>query len=320
MKLLSVVFSFRNEEDNLKELVERIDSSISKLPNWKYECIFVNDDSSDNSEKVLIDLQKKYPIKVINLSRRFGIVPGVLAGFKHSNGDALVYMDSDLQDPPELIPNLIEKFINGAEVVHTKRTKRLGESKIKLFFTKIAYKIINKTSNISLPIEAGDFKLLSRKVVNHINELKEFNPYLRGISVWIGFKQEFVEYVRQGRKSGSTKFSSIFSGDLLSGPIAEFIRGITSYSTGPLFLGILIGLLAIIFSILLILYAIWSKYFGTAVPGSSSVIVAISFFSGVILTTMGIIGIYIARIYEQIQERPRYIIKNIINKNHEDTK
>ena len=314
MKLLSVIFSFRNEEDNIKELVERINSSVNKMQGWEYECIFVNDDSSDNSEKKLIELQKEYPIKIINLSRRFGIVPGVLAGFKHAKGDALVYMDSDLQDPPELIPELIEKYNNGAEVVHTKRTKRLGESKIKLFFTKIAYKLINKTSNISLPIEAGDFKLLSRKVVNHINELKEFNPYLRGISVWIGFKQEFVEYVRQGRKSGSTKFSSIFSGDLLSGPIAEFVRGITSYSTGPLFLGILIGLLAIIFSFMLILYALWSKYFGTAVPGSSGVIVAISFFSGIILTTIGIIGIYIARIYEQIQGRPRYIIKNIINK------
>ena len=314
MKLLSIIFSFRNEEGNIKELIERINSSIDKLQDWEYECIFVNDDSNDNSEKILVELQKKYPIKIINLSRRFGITPGVLAGFKYAKGDALVYMDSDLQDPPEIIPKLIEKYSNGAEVVHTKRIKRLGESKIKLFFTKIAYKIINKTSNISLPIEAGDFKLLSRKVINHINELKEFNPYLRGISVWIGFKQEFVEYVRQGRKSGSTKFSSIFSGDLLSGPIAEFTRGITSYSTGPLFLGILIGLLAIIFSFLLILYALWSKYLGTAVPGSSGVIIAISFFSGVILTTIGIIGIYIARIYEQIQGRPRYIIKNIINK------
>ena len=310
MKLLSLVFSFRNEESNLNELMSRLNSSLKKISGWNFEYIFVNDDSDDNSEKILIELQKLYPIKIINLSRRFGVGPGILAGLKHSKGDALVYMDSDLQDPPELIPTLIEKFENGADVVHTKRTKRLGESRIKIFFTGIAYRIINITSSLSLPVEAGDFKLLSRKVVNHINSLIEYDPYVRGLSVWIGFKQDFVKYVRESRASGTTNFFTLRR--LLSTQLTEFSRAITGFSTGPLYLGIFIGMLAIIFSIFLIVYALYLKLSGIAVAGTSGIIITISFFSGVILTTIGIIGVYVAKIFEQTQGRPRYIVKNII--------
>lgn len=317
MKLLSIIFSFRNEEENLNELIKRINSSLTKLTNWSFEYIFINDDSTDKSEEILLNLQKSNPIKIINFSRRFGIGPGILAGLNEAKGDAVVYMDSDLQDPPEVIPQLVEKFEKGSDVVHTRRTKRLEESRLKIFLTAIAYRLINKSANIPIPINAGDFKLLSKRAVKHINSLKEFNPYVRGLTVWVGFKQDFVEYERQGRSAGKTKFKSTFSGNLLSGPMAEFVRGITSFTTGPLYIGILIGLLAIIFSLLLIIYALYEKYFGTAVPGSTGVIIAISFFSGIILTTIGIIGVYIARIYEQMQGRPRYIIKNIIKSDTE---
>jgi len=315
MKLLSLVFSFRNEEENLENLISRLNNTLSKLTNWSFEYIFVNDDSSDKSEEILVSLQKNNPIKIINLSRKFGIGPGILAGLNEAKGDAVIYMDSDLQDPPEVIPKLIHKFENGVDVVHTKRTKRIDESIVKMFLTNIAYKLINKVSNIPIPINAGDFKLLSKRAVKHINSLKEYNPYVRGLTVWVGFKQDFVEYVREGRSAGETKFKSTFSGNLLSGPIAEFIRGITSFSTVPLFIGILIGIMAITFSFLLIIYALYEKYFGFAAPGSTGVIIVICFFSGVILTTMGIVGIYIARIYEQIQGRPRYIVKNILDSN-----
>ena len=144
MKLLSVVFSFRNEESNLIELVKRTSAAIKKLSNWTFELIFVNDDSNDSSETILTDLQKSYPIKIVNMSRRFGVGPCVLAGLNIAKGDAIVYMDSDLQDPPEIIPELIKKYEEGYDVVHTRRTKRMGESKLKLFITKSAYKIINK--------------------------------------------------------------------------------------------------------------------------------------------------------------------------------
>jgi len=313
MKLLSVVFSFRNEQSNIKELIRRTSSAIKKLNNWDFELIFVNDDSSDNSEKILLEEQKEFPIKIVNMSRRFGVGPCVLAGLNLAKGDAVVYMDSDLQDPPEIIPKLIEKFENGNDVVHTRRTKRFDENPLKLFLTKIAYRVINISSNIPLPLDSGDFKLLSRRAVNHVNKLNEHNPYIRGLTVWVGFNQDFVEYERQGRFSGDSKFT-FFSTKYWYGATAEFVRGITGYSTGPLFLGIFVGLFAIFFSFILIIYALYSKLIGTAIPGSSGIIIALAFFSGMILTTIGITGLYIARIYEQTQGRPRYIIKNILEK------
>ena len=163
MKLVSIVFSFKNEEKNLKELISRVDNTFKKIENYKYELIFVNDDSNDSSEKILEELQDSYRIKIINMSRTFGVGPCVLAGFKHASGDCIIYLDSDLQDPPEIIPKLLTKFEEGHDVVHTVREKRLGESGAKLFFTKLAYKTINKLSEIDLPIEAGDFKLISKK-------------------------------------------------------------------------------------------------------------------------------------------------------------
>ena len=206
MKLISYVFSFKNEEKNLEELIQRVDNSVKKLNKYDYELIFVNDASNDNSEKILLDLQKKYPITIINMSRTFGVGPCVLAGFKQAKGDCIIYMDSDLQDPPELLDKLIKEYENGAEVVHTVRTKRLGESKFKLLITKIAYKIINFLSDINLPTEAGDYKLISKKALTNILEQREFRPYIRGLSVWVGFKQSHVEYVRDARSEGLTKF------------------------------------------------------------------------------------------------------------------
>ena len=312
MKLLSVVFSFRNEESNLIELVKRTSAAIKKLSNWTFELIFVNDDSNDSSETILTDLQKSYPIKIVNMSRRFGVGPCVLAGLNIAKGDAVVYMDSDLQDPPEIIPKLVQKFENGVDVVHTRRTKRLEESFVKIFLTKMAYRVINISSNIPLPVDAGDFKLLSRRAVSYVNNLNEHNPYIRGLTVWVGFKQDFVDYERQGRFSGESKFPSLLSARYWYGASAEFVRGITGYSTGPLLLGIFIGLFAILFSFILIIYALYAKFSGSAIPGSSGIIIVVAFFSGMILTTIGITGLYIARIYEQTQGRPRYIIKNVL--------
>ena len=150
MKLISFVFSFKNEEKNLEELVKRVDNAVKKLSNYDYELIFVNDDSDDNSEKLLLNLQKNFSITLINMSRTFGVGPCVLAGFKHAEGDCIIYMDSDLQDPPELITKLIKEYENGSDIVHTIRTDRLGESKLKLFVTKIAYKVINFLSDITI--------------------------------------------------------------------------------------------------------------------------------------------------------------------------
>ena len=306
MKLVSIVFSFRNEEKNLKELVSRVDATFKKVENYKYELIFVNDDSNDDSEKILEELQESHRIKIINMSRTFGVGPCVLAGFKHSSGDCIVYLDSDLQDPPELIPKLLDEFEKGHDVVHTVREKRLGESGVKLFFTKLAYKTINKLSEIDLPIEAGDFKLISKRVLEKILSQKEFRPYVRGLSVWVGFKQSFVYYTREARAHGESKFS-LFS----QGPISEFINGVTSYSLKPLYIGIFLGFFSLLFSVLLIGYALYAKFNDLAIPGTTGILIAVSFFSGILLFTLGIMGIYIARIFEQARGREKYIIKEI---------
>tara|TARA_B100000029_G_scaffold101913_1_gene92322 strand:- start:1397 stop:2338 length:942 start_codon:yes stop_codon:yes gene_type:complete len=306
MKLLSIVFSFRNEEGNIEPLVKRISTIMEKIENWKYELIFVNDDSTDKSEQILLDLQKNYPIKLINMSRNFGIDPCVLAGFRNSSGDAVVYLHTDQQDPPELIPDLIKKHEEGNEVVHTVRTKRKGEGKFRMFLTKIAYKIINSLSDINLPVQAGDYKLISKKALHEILKQKEFRPYVRGLSVWVGFKQDFIFYEREARGEGESKMPL-----LSAGPITDFINGVTSYSLKPLYLGIIFGFVSMIISFLLIIYALYLKFNDLAIPGSTSIIISISFFSGIVLFTLGIIGIYLARIFEQTKGRNQYIIKEI---------
>ena len=306
MKLLSIVFSFRNEEGNIEPLVKRISDTMKKVQNWNYELIFVNDDSTDNSEKILTDLQKHNPIKIINMSRNFGVDPCVLAGFRNCSGDAIIYLHTDQQDPPELIPDLIKKYEDGNEIVHTVRTKRKGEEKFRMFLTKVAYSIINKLSDINLPVEAGDYKLISKKALNEILKQQEFRPYVRGLSVWVGFKQDFIFYEREARGEGKSKMPL-----LSAGPITDFINGVTSYSLKPLYIGILFGFISIFISILLIIYALFLKINSLAIPGSTSIIITISFFSGIILFALGIIGIYLARIFEQTKGRQQYVIKEI---------
>ena len=308
MKLLSIVFSFRNEEGNIEPLVKRISTTMEKIENWKYELIFVNDDSTDKSEQILIDLQKNYPIKLINMSRNFGIDPCVLAGFRNSSGDAVIYLHTDQQDPPEIIPDLIKKHEEGNEIVHTVRTKRKGEGKFRMFLTKIAYSVINTLSDINLPVQAGDYKLISKKALIEILKQKEFRPYVRGLSVWVGFKQDFVFYEREARGEGESKMPL-----LSAGPITDFINGVTSYSLKPLYLGIIFGFTSMVISFLLIIYALYLKLNNLAIPGSTSIIIAISFFSGILLFTLGIIGIYLARIFEQTKGREQYVIKEIID-------
>lgn len=203
---LNIIFSFRNEEENIPELVSRVSKSLATIQDLTYELIFVNDCSTDRSLELLIDLKKSYPIKIINTSRKFGYSAGVLAGFSHADGDAVIYMDCDLQDPPELIPELVARYRLGADVVHTTRISRAGEGRFKLFLTKLAYKIINFLSDINLPENTGDYKLLSSRVLKQILLLNEYDPYLRGLSVWVGFKQDFVLYNREARFGGRQSF------------------------------------------------------------------------------------------------------------------
>lgn len=309
-KLVSIVCSFRNEELTINELINRIDKSLINLNDWEYEIIFVNDYSTDNSIKEIkkFFFNKKYNITLINMSRNFGGHSCRIAGFEYASGEAVIYFDTDLQDPPEIFPELIKKYQEGYDVVHTLRKKRLGETKLKIFVTKLAYKIITFLSDINLKGESGDFKLLSRKVVNYILKFNESDPYLRGLSVWIGFRQYYYEYTRDPRKYGISQYSIIQAAP-------EFLRGVTSFSVKPLYLGIILGIFSVFVSFGLIVFSIIAKLLNTAVPGVSGILIAISFFSGVIMLNIGLLGIYVAKINNQVMGRPRYIIDNIQKSN-----
>jgi polyisoprenyl-phosphate glycosyltransferase len=306
--LISIVFSFRNEEQNLPELLDRItkmfDNNLSS--NYSLELIFVNDLSNDNSLNYLIDRSKTLPIKIINMSRRFGVGPCVIAGLEYSKGDVVIYMDSDLQDPPELIPDLIQKFESGFDVIHTQRTKRLGESAFKMGVTSFAYRIINRFADIELPINAGDFKLLSRRAVNEVLRMKEKDPYIRGLSVWVGFNQTIIHYIRQPRHSGKTQFKLISKG-----PIFEFVRGVTSFSTIVLFSSLLAGFIGLTISFGLTLYIIIAKFNGLVTSGVTTIVLTVSTLSSLILISNGILSIYVAKLFEQTKNRPLYVVESI---------
>ena len=309
--IISIVFSFRNEEKVIPSLVERVVHVMeSVLENaYEYELIFVNDASSDRSIETLLMLRERNKrIKVINMSRRFGVTPCVIAGLSAAKGDAVIYMDTDLQDPPELIPDLIAKWREGAEVVHTIRTKRHGENPVKMKLTAVAYRLINAFADINIYENAGDFKLLSRNAVHEILKLGEHDPYLRGLSVWIGFKQEMVFYERDARHSGEKKFSLFNS----LNPYKEFIRGVTSFSASPLYFALILGFLVAIVAFVALVIVIYMKLMGSNIPGWTAIMAAVLFLGGAILFTIGILGIYMARIYEQIKGRPRYIVNNQI--------
>jgi len=306
--LIDVIFSFRNEEKNLIELVNRVDKAFKSLVDVSYRLIFVNDCSTDTSLNVLIELKNDYPILILNTSRKFGYIGGVLAGFAYAKGDAVIYMDSDLQDPPEIIPQLINKFQEGFDVVHTRRIKREQIGRMQKFLTKYAYRIIEFFSEIKFPPDSGDFKLISSRALKEILNIREYDPYIRGLSVWVGFKQASVDYIRDSRYRGDTHFPIFGS----AAPYREFIRAIASNSVLPLYIAIYLGFLAILVSVSIFLYAIYTKIFGLAIPGSSGILMVVSFFGGAVLITNGVIGIYLGRIYNAVKGRPNYIIDKVL--------
>ena len=301
---LSVIFSFRNEEAVLQELLKRVRASLDPL-GMEYELIFVNDDSTDRSHSILLEAREKDPrVKILSMSRRFGVTPCILAGIRESKGDAVIYMDADLQDPPELLPRLIEKWKEGADVVNTVRTKRHGESAFKMWVTRAAYRTIDSLSEIDLPANMGDFKLLSRRVADELLRISEYDPYLRGMVRWVGFQQETVPYEREGRHSGKTHFPL-----LGRAPVTEFLRAIVSFSAAPLYAMVVVGMITAALSLLTIVYVLAVKFRGEAVPGWAGPTISSLFTGGIILLSNGFLGLYVGRIYNQVKNRPLYIVK-----------
>ncbi len=305
---ISVVLSFRNEEDVLQELINRLESVFNKQQ-VDYELIFVDDASNDNSYNILLGNNKRNPrVKIITMSRRFGNTPCVLAGFRHATGDAIIYMDCDLQDPPEIIPRLLEKWRDGADIVHTTRTLRHGEHPFKMWLTRLAYGCINRIADIHIPVNSGDFKLISRRAINELLKLDEFDPFMRGLVAWVGFKQVQVFYERSARYAGTTKFSLWRS----INPYQEFVRGLTRFSDLPLYFALITGFILSLVSVVYIVLLVIRRFMGVPMDKVDILIFMMLVLGGGMLFTNGVLGIYVGIIHKEVKKRPRYIISSRI--------
>jgi polyisoprenyl-phosphate glycosyltransferase len=305
--LISVVLSFRNEEEVLLELLHRLKNAFRNVTD-KYELIFINDASSDNSLVLLQSASREDPrIKVINMSRTFGVSQCALAGMAYSSGAAVITMDADLQDPPEVIPELVEKWKDGADVVYTVRKSRAGEPALKLKVTRWAYRVLRSTSNIDMPVESGDFKLMSRRVVDAVLKLNEKDPFLRGLVRWVGFKQVPVYYSREARYAGKSHFA--FYG---KNAVWNFVSGLASFSLVPLHGALVLGFAVSIGAFLYLVGVLLMKYLGWNLPGWSAIMATLLFLGGTQLITIGVLGIYIGKIYEEAKGRPNYIVESLI--------
>jgi len=313
---VSVVLSFYNEETVIPELLSRMRAVFGALIESKrirdYELVFVNDDSTDGSLQCLQGELDKGDVVVVNMSRNFGVSECVMAGLGYSTGDAVIYMDADLQDPPEVIPMLIEAWQSDeeAEVVYTTRTRRDGEHWLKMLVTKLGYRFINSISEINLQIDSGDFKLLSRRAVDNILLLKEDKPYMRGLVSWIGFKQVQVLYERLERFDGRENSKmNVFSRKVL---YYWLDRALISFSDAPLKVMLLLGFILSITSLLYILVVLAQKALGLSVPGFAAIMSAVLFMGGIQMIMLGFVGLYVGAIFRECKRRPNYIVKSVL--------
>jgi len=308
---ISIVVPLYNESQTLAELYGRLTQVMNKMDK-EYEIIFVNDCSTDNTLSLIKELaEKDHHVFYRSFSRNFGHQTAVCAGLDVAQGDAIVIIDGDLQDPPELIPALYQKHLEGYNVVYAKRILRKGESFFKKITAKLFYRFLAAMTSISIPLDVGDFRLIDRKVLTQLKKMDERQKFLRGQIAWIGFKQTAVDYERDPRKFGTTgyTFKKMFR---------LAMDGLTSFSDVPLKVATFLGLFASFISCLILFYALFSKYIlQQAINGWTSLIIAIVFIGGVQLFCIGVIGEYISRIYHDIRKRPLYIVdeSNVIENN-----
>jgi len=305
--LVSIVIPVFNEEENIVPLLRRL---LPAVKNYSYEIIFIDDGSKDKTTNFI---KKKaasnHNIKLISFSRNFGHQMALTAGYKTAKGACVITMDADLQDPPEIIPQMIDKWQNGAKIVYAKRKARDVDNFFKKITARIFYKFINFLSDTPIPIDVGDYRLLDREVVEFLNRLPEKSRFLRGLVSWGGFSEEKVFFVREKRFAGVTHypFSKMFNFAL---------DGITSFSVKPLRLSIYFGFFASGFSVLVIVVKSIQHFIlnqGDWLPGWASLFFSIVFLGGVQLITIGIIGEYVGKIYQEIQKRPQFLIKEKVN-------
>ncbi len=309
-KIISLVVPIYNEMVMLPIFLERITSVIDSINNYQFEIIFVNDGSNDDSLVFLKNyIENDKRLVVIELSKNFGKESALTAGIDTAIGNAVIPIDVDLQDPPELISEMLKKWENGAEIVEAKRINRTNDSFLKRFSAKIFYFTLNLISKDKIPSNVGDFRLIDRVVVNNIKILKERNRFMKGIFSWPGFNVDVIEYTRNPRPSGSTKFNYFKL-------ISLAIEGITSFSIAPLKFITLVGFLGTIFSFFFMIVILIQKFFLLDfVVGYAFLVLIILFFGSLQLLSIGVLGEYIGKIYLEAKQRPIYIIKNIFKNN-----
>jgi dolichol-phosphate mannosyltransferase len=300
---LSVIIPIYNEEMNLVPMNNRIIAALLPLQ-LHYEIIYVNDGSKDNSLPIIMGLsEENASVKYIDFSRNFGHQIAISAGLEHAVGERIVIMDGDGQDPPELIPALLTKSKEGFEVVYAKRKKRKGESFLKKLTAKLFYRFIANITQIEIPLDTGDFRLIHRKVQKVLLNMPEQHKYLRGQIAWIGFNSTFVEYDREERMGGNTKFTY--------GKMMRFATdGISGFSNWPLKVATMLGFAVSGIAFMLIIYSLYQKFFGFTEVGWTSLHISVLFLGGVQLLGIGILGEYLGRVSENVKNRPTYIVKN----------
>ena len=300
--IISVIIPVYNEADNLDELYIRVKTTVEPISD-NYQIIFVNDGSEDNSKNKILSFAKENSnVYYINLSRNFGHQIAVSAGLEYCDADCTVIIDADLQDPPEIIAQFYDKYNEGYDVVYAKRQKRDGESFLKKLTAKLYYRLLKRWVSFDIPLDAGDFRLISRKVVDAINKMPEQNKFLRAQIAWLGFKQTYVAFDRETRKHGKSGYSY---GKMLR----LAFDGITSFSDKPLLFVSRLGFLISIFSFLLIIYAVFSHYvLKITITGWTSLLISTAFIGGIQLLSIGVIGEYVSRINSNVKNRPLYIL------------
>lgn len=305
---ISIVTPIYNEEKNITPFLDRIVPVLEKMQ-IKYEIIFVMDVSEDNTERVVLNhIEKNNNIKLIVMSRRFGQPAAMLAGLNNSSGENLVFIDVDLQDPPELIPDMYNEITKGFEVVLAKRKKKINENTIRKFVSTIGYFIINKLSDTNIPQNIGEYRMISKKIINQIKDLKENEFFLRGIVSYIGFKQKVIEFERKGREIGETKYNK-FTGSFRIG-----LNGIFSFSTKPLHLITILSSISFISSLtIFVLYLVLTLLKLFVFKYQFFIITLILLVASLIFFSLGILSEYLARLIIDIKKRPSYIIDKKYN-------
>ncbi|MDD5109198.1 MAG: glycosyltransferase family 2 protein [Candidatus Omnitrophica bacterium] len=304
---LSIIAPVYNEENNIKPFMERILTVIHDL-RCDYEIIFVSDPCTDNTEDIIMNLRRNYPaVKLLKMSRRFGQPACTIAGIHYATGDACVVIDVDLQDPPEVIGEMVKKWKEGYHVVYAQRVSRRGETLIKRVVSYLGYRLINKMADVKIPANTGDFRLMSKEVVGHLKELKEHDGFLRGLVAYIGFSQIGIPYHRDKRFAGKGNYNRLF------GSIRIGLNGVFGFSKYPLHLISILGVIISLFSFLFGMTYLLLKLLNFDIKwGNPTLVILISFLSGLQLLSLGIMGEYFARIYDEMQKRPAYIIDKAV--------